>query len=212
MPAELTLCFIDDSLFERELFLDIFPPAAPDWELLAVESFAQAREALSGQQRQAQPILFLLDLWGNDPTKMSQPRLIPQAEMEAQATGIIGLEEVYGGLEELEGDRLNEFLKRFYTILTGWRALFGRAAIAADQTLAFGLYNLAQVRKHYPIAAAVAYTRKSSAEDICAFLAAGGDGAMMKPHGPTEEAIRAATRSQAPELVEYLKGFPHNAD
>jgi len=127
--------------------------------------------------------------------------------MEAQASRIVGLEEVYAGLEELEGDRVNELLKRFYTILTGWRTLFGRAAVAADQTLAFGLYNLTQVRKHYPIAAAVAYTRKSSAEDICAFLAAGGDGAMMKPHGPTDEAIRAATRNKAPELIEYLKGI-----
>ncbi|MBW2619465.1 MAG: hypothetical protein JRC92_11380, partial [Deltaproteobacteria bacterium] len=97
MPAELTLCFIDDSLFERELFLDIFPPAAPDWELLAAESFAQAREALSGQKRQGQPILFLLDLWGNDPTETSQPRLIPRNDTAAQASRIVGLEEVYAG-------------------------------------------------------------------------------------------------------------------
>ena len=79
MPAELTLCFIDDSLFERELFLDIFPPAAPDWDLLAVESFAQAREVLSSPKRQGRPILFLLDLWGNDPApkKPSAPASSP---------------------------------------------------------------------------------------------------------------------------------------
>ncbi len=201
MKLEPIVCFIDDSPFERSLFEEVFPAAAPGWRFIITASFSGARQALGHQS----PILWLLDLWGNDPEGALEARMPSPEELSAAAAAIPGLAGVWDGLESYPGDKINELLKRLYSLLSGWRALFMAAARQADQTRAYGLYNLAQVRKRYPGAAAVAYTRKSSAEDVCAFLRAGGDGALLKPHGPTDEAIRAETRDKAPALVEDMK-------
>ncbi len=192
----LTVCFIDDSPFEREIFTQVYGSAGR-WELVVVESFDRAREVLGDRI----PLLWLLDLWGNDPRGADPAKLIGPGELQKKAARINPLEAVWEGLDDFPGDRPNEYLKRLYTIVSGWSSLFMEAAEAADQTKAYGLFNLARVREHYPGTAALAYTRKSQSTDLAAFLAAGGDGAMLKPHGPDDNAIWEITRRKAPELT-----------
>ncbi|MBW1713997.1 MAG: hypothetical protein JRJ59_12720 [Deltaproteobacteria bacterium] len=196
---QVTVCFIDDSPFERSLFEEVFG-ATPGWRLVIAETFAAAQDSLGT----AIPLLWLLDLWGNDPQGPGNSEILSPQEVQRAAEGIPGLETVWAGLDEFPGDKINEFLKRLYTVVLGWQELFLRAAQAADQTRAYGLYNLAQVRAHYPGTAALAYTRKSQSQDLTAFLAAGGDGAFLKPHGPDDQAILARTKAQAPALVRQM--------
>ena len=200
MASGVPVCFIDDSPFERALFERVYSET-PGWRLVIAENYVQAREKLGGQV----PILWLLDLWGNDPKGEASPRLMDQSELESAARRIPSLESLYNDLEQQAGGdagaRLNEHLKRFYTLVSGWQEVFLEAARAADQTRAYGLYNLAQVRRDYPGTTALAYTRKSQPGDLVAFLAAGGDGVLLKPHGPDDTAIEAATRAKAPALI-----------
>ena len=196
----LTVCFIDDSPFERDLFSRVYGSAA-SWDLVVAETFDRAVEALAGRT----PLLWLLDLWGNDPQGSASPRLLDSRELAAKAAAINTLEAVFAGLEEFPGDRPNEYLKRLYTIVSGWSELFMEAAKAADQTKAYGLFNLAQVRRHYPHTTALAYTRKSQSTDLAGFMAAGGDGVMLKPHAKTDAAIVEATREKAPGLIELAE-------
>lgn len=196
----LTVCFIDDSPYERNLFDQVYGQLG-SWELVIAETFDQAREKLGERI----PLIWLLDLWGNDPLGSAQPQLIGRDVLTAKAGEINTLGAVFEGLEEFPGDKPNEYLKRFYTIVSGWSGLFLEAAKAADQTVAYGLYNLARVREHYPGTTALAYTRKSQSSDLAGFLAAGGDGAMLKPHGPDDAAILEATRTRGPGLMKQAQ-------
>ena len=192
----LTICFIDDSPFERDLFTRVLGRTR-NWDPVVAETFEQAREMLGERI----PLLWLLDLWGNDPAGSARPKLMDPDDLERKAKRIPGPGYVWDGLEDFSGDRPNEYLKRFYTIVSGWSGLFLEAARAADQTRAYGLHNLARVRERYPETAALAYTRKSQSADLAAFLKAGGDGVLLKPHGPDDRAILEATRDAAPELI-----------
>ena len=195
----LTVCFIDDSPFERDLFARVYG-STPGWDPVVAETFAQAREMLGNRI----PLLWLLDLWGNDPLGSAEPELISPQELARKAAQIRNLESVWEGLDGFQGDVPNEFLKRFYSVLSGWSTLFLETAALADQTRAYGLYNLSQVRRHYPDTVALAYTRKSQSVDLASFLAAGGDGALLKPHGPDDKAILEQTRKTAPDLVDQM--------
>jgi len=200
MAGILRVCFIDDSPFERDLFRQVYSPL-PGWETYVAETYAQAREMLGPRV----PLLWLLDLWGNDPRGAGRTRLLPAGELAGMAAQIPAPGTVWEGLEDFPGDRANEYLKRLYSLVSGWTGLFLEAARAADQTKAYGLYNLARVREDYPGCAAVAYTRKSQPGDLTAFLAAGGDGVLLKPHSTRgEAAILAETKARAPELVALM--------
>lgn len=195
----LTVCFIDDSPFERDLFTRVYG-RTENWTPVVAETFDQAREMLGERI----PLLWLLDLWGNDPAGSTRPELMSLDELERKAVQIRDPGSVWDGLEAFPGDRPNEFLKRLYTIVSGWSSLFMEAAKAVDQTKAYGLYNLARVRERYPETTALAYTRKSQSTDLVSFLKAGGDGILLKPHGPDDQAIHEATRTAAPELIAQM--------
>jgi len=196
----LTVCFIDDSPFERDLFSRVYGDTR-GWDLVIAETYSQAREMLGDRI----PLLWLLDLWGNDPAGTDPVEIIDLQELKAKAGLIRDLDSVWEGLAEFPGDRPNEFLKRLYTIVSGWSGLFMEAASAADQTKAYGLFNLERVREDYPNTAALAYTRKSQSTDLAAYLAAGGDGILLKPHGPDDAAILKETKRQAPVLADRMQ-------
>lgn len=190
--------FIDDSPFELKVFSDCIVPANPGIEFILGSTYEQVRSELGERY----PSLFLLDLYGQDP-EITEPRIMSREELSAATESFCSLDKVYDGLEQVpENIRTNEFLKRLFHLTDPWRQAFLKASRAAGQNTRFGLGNLAAVRRDYPAAAAVAYTRKSMITDAVDLIAAGVDGLNLKPDGPDDQAIYEATRTAAAELIE----------
>ncbi len=197
MPGPL-VCFIDDSPFERRLFLDVFPAAWPEARFVVAESYREARRLLDRRC----PGLWLLDLYGQDPEHPVAPVLPGREELLPLAPDA---EAVWRGFDPTVPDAANDYLRRLFRVVAGWQEVFARAARAAGQSRAYGLHNLARALGDCPAVPAVAYTRKAQAGDIVAFLAAGGRGALLKPHAGDDAAIPAATRREAPALVARMR-------
>jgi DNA-binding NarL/FixJ family response regulator len=193
------ICFIDDSDFEHDLVQREIAPSASDLDFIQAYTFEQARDMLGGQI----PVLFLLDLWGQD-VEVKRPYLTPQKELEKKVSQFKSLETVYAGLENFPGDKTNEYLKRLFVIVDSWRSLFEEVCDRIGQNRKYGLGNLLQARKSYPGVPAVFYTRKSLISDAVAMFKAGADGLFIKPTGRDDSETRILTREYAPKLIEEL--------
>jgi len=196
---DFIICFIDDSDFEHDLVREEIAPCAPEFTFVQAYTFDQAKEKLGARV----PFLFLLDLWGQD-MAVKAPYITPETELEKQICRFKTLDDVYENLESFEGDRNNEYLKRLFAIVDGWRNLFETVCDRIGQNRKYGLENLRQVRKHYPGVAAVFYTRKSLIGDAVAMFQAGTDGLFIKPTGLDDAETRRLTRQYAPKLIEDL--------
>ena len=196
---DLIICFIDDSAFEHDLVRQELAPAAPALKFIQAYTFEEARKQLAEKI----PVLFLLDLWGQDVT-IKSPSLMSKEELEKRISRLQTLETVYEGLEDFRGDRTNEYLKRLFTIVDGWRNLFEEVCDRIGQNRKYGLSNLRQVRKWYSGVPAVFYTRKSLISDAVAMFETGADGLFIKPTGTNDDETRLLTRRYAPKLIESL--------
>ncbi len=194
------ICFIDDSDFEHSLVREEIAPAAPGYDFIQAYTFDQAVELLEERP----PALFLLDLWGKDP-EVLDPSITPAGELRAKAEAIPPLDRVYEGLEEFPGDAHNEYLKRLFTIVDGWRKIFEQACDRVGQNRKYGLANLRMARERFPGVPAVFYTRKSLITDAVAMMRAGCDGLFIKPTGRDDHETRRLTREYAPELLRDLE-------
>jgi hypothetical protein len=194
------VCFIDDSDYEHDLVRTEVAPAAPEMEFLQTYTFDEARLALD----QRTPSLFLLDLWGQDEAVLT-PRLTPKPELQEQVAHFPSLDQVYDGLEGLEGDVHNIYLKRLFRIVDCWRTLFEEVCNRIGQNRKYGLSNLERVRLFYPGVPAVFYTRKSLITDAVAMFNAGADNLFIKPTGPDDSTTRHLNRDYAPRLITELK-------
>jgi len=193
------ICFIDDSDFEHDLVRNEIASAAPDLEFLQAYTYDEAIDML----RERIPVLFLLDLWGQD-MDVKKPYLTPKEELEKRVSQFNTLDMVYDGLESFPGDRTNEFLKRLFIIVDSWRNLFEEVCNRIGQNGKYGLGNLLHVRNDYPGVPAVFYTRKSLINDAVAMFKAGADGLMIKPTGKDDAETCSLTREKAPRLIEEL--------
>jgi len=193
------VCFIDDSDFEHELVRTEIAANAPDFEFVQTYTFAEALKALGVRI----PVLFLLDLWGQDPA-VAKPSIIGQGELETRIAEFETLDHVYDDIDPLRTDQINEYLKRLFTIVDGWRRLFEEVCDRAGQNRKYGLANLQDARTYYPGVPAVFYTRKSLINDAVAMFKAGANGLLIKPTGPNDEQTRAMTRANAPALIQGL--------
>ena len=165
------ICFIDDSNFEHDLVQNEIGPSAPDLEFVQAYTFEEAREKLDTKT----PVLFLLDLWGKD-EDVSEPHISQKEDLKIEIANLPSLDNVYEGLDYFKGDVSNEYLKRLFSIVDGWRSLFEGVCARIGQNRKYGLSNLRQVRKNYPGVPAVFYTRKSLINDAVAMFKAGADG------------------------------------
>ncbi len=193
------ICFIDDSGFEHDMVRDEIAPQAEGVTFVQAYTFEEAEQRLSSQK----PALFLLDLWGQDP-EVHEPVITPKEALKKTAASIPDLDSVFRGLDTFPGDRNNEYLKRLFRIVDGWRELFESACAGVGQNRKYGLTNLALASKRYPGVPAVFYTRKSLISDAVAMFRAGCDGLFIKPTGQDDEETRRMTRAYAPELLEEL--------
>ncbi len=194
------ICFIDDSKFEHDLVRNQIAPLVPDMEFIQTFTFDEVMDELGT----AKPSLFLLDLWGQD-ADVSEPYLSPKKELEKKVRGFPTLDAVYKGLDEFKGDVNNEYLKRLFSIVDNWRALFKEVCAGIGQNGKYGLSNLEHVRAEYPGTPAVFYTRKSLINDAVAMFRAGADGLFIKPTGKNDEETQHLTREYAPELADELR-------
>jgi DNA-binding NarL/FixJ family response regulator len=194
------ICFIDDSKFEHGLVQNEIAPSAPELEFVQAYTFEEAKEKLGIKA----PALFLLDLWGKD-EDVRDPQISPKEDLEMKITNFTSLEDIYKGLDNFKGDVANEYLKRLFTIVDGWRTLFEGVCDRIGQNRKYGLWNLRQVRENYPCIPAVFYTRKSLINDAVAMFKAGADGLFIKPTGSNDTETRRLTREYAPQLIEELK-------
>lgn len=191
-------CFIDDSPFELEVFTRNIIPAGTGIEFILGSTYEETRTKVKDRY----PSLFLLDLYGRDPA-LPPARLPSWEELAAEAGALKPLADVYSGLVDYPGDKVNEFLKRLFHVVDGWRRLFYRASRQAGQNINYGMSNLAAVRRDYPGAAAIGYTRKSLIMDAVEVMTAGIDGLSLKPDGPDDSSIHRATRVAAPGLLAH---------
>ncbi|MGD2126028.1 MAG: response regulator [Desulfobacteraceae bacterium] len=196
---KLIICFIDDSDFEHDLIRHEVAPSVPDLTFVQAHTFDEARGMLGKEI----PLLFLLDLWGQDPA-VKDPILTPRAELEKRVSQFNTLGAVYEGLESFEGDQTNEYLKRLFTIVDGWRNLFEQVCGRIGQNRKYGLANLRRARKYYPGVPVVFYTRKSLISDAVAMFQAGADGLFIKPTGRDDTSTRLLTKEYGPKLTEAL--------
>jgi DNA-binding NarL/FixJ family response regulator len=196
---DLIICFIDDSDFEHDLVKNEIAPSSPGLTFIQAHTFDEARELLGERT----PVLFLLDLWGQDP-EVTKPVITPQEELRARVAAFKTIDSVYAGLEEFKGDRNNEYLKRLFTIVDSWRNLFEEVCNGIGQNRKYGLSNLMQVRQVYPGIPAAFYTRKSLISDAVAMFRAGADGLFIKPTGKDDTATRTLTKEYAPTLIRKL--------
>jgi len=194
------ICFIDDSRFEHDLVLNEIALSAPELEFVQAYTFEEAKEKLGTKA----PALFLLDLWGKD-EDVRDPHISPKEDLKMKITNFPSLDYVYKGLDDFKGDVANEYLKRLFTIVDGWRTLFEGVCDRIGQNRKYGLWNLHQVRENYPGIPAVFYTRKSLINDAVAMFKAGADGLFIKPTGSNDAETRRLTREYAPQLIEELK-------
>ncbi len=196
------VCFIDDSDFEHELVRSEIAPQSEVYTFVQAYTFEEAVERLGS----IRPAVFLLDLWGQDPD-VAEPVITPRDALEQKAASIPSLDSVFRGLDAFSGDRNNEYLKRLFRIVDGWRSLFETACDGVGQNRKYGLANLAMARKRYPGVPAVFYTRKSLISDAVAMFRAGCDGLFIKPTGPDDRETRRLTRAYASELLRELERF-----
>lgn len=196
---DFIICFIDDSDFEHDLVRNEIAPSAPGFTFVQTYTFEEAREVLGDRM----PALFLLDLWGQDPD-VADPYLTPKEEIQEKISHIKTLDAVYEDLEDLEGDRTNEYLKRFFTIVDGWRNLFEEVCARIGQNRKYGLANIREARTWYPWVPAVFYTRKSLITDAVAMFGAMADGLFIKPTGKDDQETRVLTREYGPVLIREL--------
>ncbi len=189
-------CFIDDAGFELENFRQNAAPAFAGVEMVYAQSFEQAQAELAGRP----PLCFLLDIYGGDP-QAGAPRVLPLPELEQALGRGLELEALYAGLEQGGAEAGNLFLRRLYGQVERWQRAFLLAAGELGQGRSYGLYNLAQVREHYPWAAALGYSRKALYADAVAMCLAGADGVLQKPQGADDAAIALATAQAAPGLL-----------
>jgi len=194
------VCFIDDSGFEHDLVRYEIAPSAPDLEFVQAYTFNETVERLGNRV----PGLFLLDLWGQDPD-VREPRMTSMDELRTRVADFPTLEHVYEGLDDIEGDLTNEYLKRLFAIVDCWRTLFEDVCDRIGQNRKYGLSNLRQARQHYPQTPAVFYTRKSLIRDAVAMFKAGADGLFIKPTGSDDHDTRRLTRAYAPRLLVDLR-------
>ncbi|MBN1907538.1 MAG: hypothetical protein JW927_20830 [Deltaproteobacteria bacterium] len=199
MQTELIICFMDDSPFEHDLVKNEIAPFGKGLKFVQVYNFDEAVKELSGRI----PGIFLLDLWGLD-RDCALPCITPKEELESIASGINTLDNVYEGLDTFNGDRTNEYLKRLFSIVDGWRSLFMCACARAGQNNKYGIGNIGRVRKEYPGVPAVFYTRKSLINDAVAMINAGTEGLYIKPTGKNDHETRILTREFAPCLIDSL--------
>lgn len=193
------ICFIDDSEFEHDLVQNAIAQCSPGLEFISAYTFEEAREVLSERM----PALFLLDLWGRD-EEVREPYIPGKEELGQRIAQFPGLDSIYSGLDDFRGDVHNEYLKRLFAIVDGWRNLFEDVCGRIGQSRQYGLSNLRQARRHYPGVPAVFYTRKSLIQDAAAMLKAGTDGLFIKPTGATDAETRRLTREYAPQLTREL--------
>ena len=151
-------------------------------------------------------LFFLLDLWGKD-EDVRDPQISPKEDLKMKITNFPSLDDIYKGLDDFKGDVANEYLKRLFTIVDGWRTLFEGVCDRIGQNRKYGLWNLRQVRGNYPGIPAAFYTRKSLINDAVAMFKAGADGLFIKPTGSNDAETRRLTREYAPQLIEELKKF-----
>jgi DNA-binding NarL/FixJ family response regulator len=194
------ICFIDDSKFEHDLVRNEIASCDPEMEFVQADTFEEVRDILGTKA----PGLFLLDLWGKD-EDVRAPYITPREELEKKIACFPTLDNVYGGLDDFEGDVINEYLKRLFAMVDSWRTVFEEACNRVGQNRKYGLSNLRQVRKHYPGVPAVFYTRKSMISDAVAMFKAGADGLYIKPTGSNDAETSRLTREYAPELVNALR-------
>jgi DNA-binding NarL/FixJ family response regulator len=194
------ICFIDDSKFEHDLVQNEIRPSAPDLEFVQAYTFEEAREKLGTKT----PALFLLDLWGKD-EDVRDPHISPKEDLKIEIANLPSLDNVYEGLDYFKGDVSNEYLKRLFSIVDGWRSLFERVCARIGQNRKYGLSNLRQVRTNYPGVPAVFYTRKALINDAVAIFKAGADDLFIKPTGSNDAETRRLTKEYAPQLITELK-------
>ncbi len=194
------ICFIDDSDFEHDLIHTEIAPCSAEFDFVSAYDFEEARRLLGSKG----PALFLLDLWGQD-AEISAPCITKKEELLSRLEGFPTLDEVYQGLEDMEGDQTNVYLKRLFSIVNSWRNLFEEVCGRAGQNRKYGLYNLTQARLFYPGVPAVFYTRKSLFSDAVAMFRARADGLFLKPTGGNDEETKKLTREYAPQLLDDLK-------
>jgi len=188
--------FLDDAPFELDNFRHNIAPAAPDVEFVYDSTF----DGVFGKLGDRPVHLFLLDLFGSDPA-VRAPRIPSQHELGPMVDSLPGLAEVYAGLEVSNLDNINEYLLRLFAVVDGWRRVFQSVCDQVGQNRNYGLGNLARAEADYPLAAKVAYTRKSLFADAAACFDAGFDGLFMKPPGKDDADIAASSRKAAPGLV-----------
>jgi len=193
---ESIICFIDDSDFEHSLVGEIIAPSAPDFTFIQAYTFDEAREKLGNRE----PLLFLLDLWGQDKS-VRNPAITPFVELEGKIAGFKTIESVYEGLEEFSKDLFNEYLKRLFSIVHSWRQLFEEVCEKIGQNRKYGLENLRLARLAYPSVPVLFYTRKSLISDAVALFQAGADGLFIKPSGRSDQETRAHTKACTPKLI-----------
>lgn len=194
------ICFIDDSAFEHDLVHTEIAPFSAEWEFISAYDFEEARKLLSSRH----PALFLLDLWGLD-AEIPVPCIMNKEELFSKTAGFPTLDTVYSGLEDMEGDKTNQYLKRLFSIVNSWRNLFEEVCNRAGQNRKYGLHNIAQARLFYPGVPAVFYTRKSLITDAVAMFRARADGLFIKPTGGDDQETKRLTREYAPQLLQDLK-------
>jgi hypothetical protein len=202
MIMDLTVCFIDDSDFEHELVRQEIAPCDPHLRFVQAYTFEEARVALGDTI----PVLFLLDLWGQDPD-VKIPYLTPKADLEKAISTFTTLDDVYADLDRSPGDVTNEYLKRLFSIIDSWRRLFETVCARIGQNRKYGLSNIQQARNTYPGVPCVFYTRKSLINDAVAIFAAGSDGLFIKPTGRRDAETRRLTKNFGPKLIDGLRSI-----
>ena len=189
-------CFIDDAKFELENFAANAAWAFERADFAYAYTFEGAQEALGGRR----PLCFLLDLYGC--SQKSEEIQIPDLDAMAQwCPEGMELMELYSGLEGELSEVGNLFLRRLHSRVQGWQDAFGYAAASLGQSPEYGLNNLKAVRRHYPWAAAIGYSRKALYADAALLSQTGLEGFMQKPLGAGDAAIARATREAAPILA-----------
>ncbi len=188
--------FLDDAPFELENFRQNIAPAAPEIEFVYDSTFEGAEQQLGGRPAH----LFLLDLFGTDPGQKT-PHIPPAEELDSIISDLPPLDRVYENLDISNLDNINEYLRRLFAVVDGWRNVFTAACDAVGQNRNYGLTNLALAMERYPYAARAAYTRKALFADAAASFSAGFDGLFNKPPGKDDAEIAANSRSRSQELV-----------
>lgn len=197
MASKPVFCFIDDADFELDNFRAHAASAFERVEFVCGRDLLQVETALEGRQ----PLCFLLDLYGTDPD-VKRPRLPEPGDLARLMPPAPAAEEFYQGVEAPSGQGGNLFLRRLYAQVEGWQQVFLAACASLGQGRGYGLGNLAGVRRQYPWAACLAYSRKALYQDAAELSRAGVDGILQKPQGADDQKIARATEKAAPRLAQ----------